>query len=187
VEHRDSTQSQCLSRTQKPQDQKGVVHSIKEKRDRRRERFVEGPRDAREGDLRFQSNIQSCRAYNVCEGAVKRWLCHSLLDFHPPIKTTQTTKFECTDTNFEIEAPISTWRLSVNYFKRMNNESYIRIVLSNLAALLALVNLLVLFNFWEMLIAVFIFTACLELLACLGVILSWLIEAFIAKLMLEVF
>jgi hypothetical protein len=37
-----------------------------------RERFAEGPRDAREGDLRFQSNIQSCRACNVCEGAVKR-------------------------------------------------------------------------------------------------------------------
>jgi hypothetical protein len=36
-----------------------------------RERFVEGPRDAREGDLRFQSNIQNCRACNVCDGAVK--------------------------------------------------------------------------------------------------------------------
>jgi hypothetical protein len=39
--------------------------------------------------------------------------------------TTQATKFGFTDTNFEIEAPISTWRLSVNDFKRMNNESYI--------------------------------------------------------------
>jgi hypothetical protein len=37
-----------------------------------RERFAEGPRDAREGDLQFQSNIQSCRACNVCEGVVKR-------------------------------------------------------------------------------------------------------------------
>jgi hypothetical protein len=35
------------------------------------ERFVEGPRDAREGDLRFQSNIQSCIACNICEGAIK--------------------------------------------------------------------------------------------------------------------
>jgi hypothetical protein len=39
---------------------------------RHRERFAEGTRDAREDDLRFQSNIQSCRACNVCEGAVKR-------------------------------------------------------------------------------------------------------------------
>jgi hypothetical protein len=38
---------------------------------RQRERFAEGPRDAREGDLRFQPNIQSYRACNVCEGAVK--------------------------------------------------------------------------------------------------------------------
>jgi hypothetical protein len=37
-----------------------------------RERFGEGPRNAREDDLRFQSNIQSCRACNVCEGAVKQ-------------------------------------------------------------------------------------------------------------------
>jgi hypothetical protein len=37
-----------------------------------RERFAEGLRDVREGDLQFQSNIQSCRACNVCEGAVKR-------------------------------------------------------------------------------------------------------------------
>jgi hypothetical protein len=36
------------------------------------ERFAEGPRDAREGDLRFQCNIKSCRACNACEGAVKR-------------------------------------------------------------------------------------------------------------------
>jgi hypothetical protein len=34
--------------------------------------------------------------------------------------------------------------LSVNDFKRMNNESYIRITLSNLAALLARANVLVL-------------------------------------------
>jgi hypothetical protein len=33
--------------------------------------------------------------------------------------------------------------LSVNDFKRMNNESYIRITLSNLAALLARANMLV--------------------------------------------
>jgi hypothetical protein len=33
--------------------------------------------------------------------------------------------------------------LSVNDFKRMNNESYIRITLSNLAALLAWANVLV--------------------------------------------
>jgi hypothetical protein len=51
--------------------------------------------------------------------------------------TTQATKFGCTDTNFEIDALISTWRLSVDDFKRMNNESYIGITLSNLAALLA--------------------------------------------------
>jgi hypothetical protein len=57
--------------------------------------------------------------------------------------TTQATKFGCTDTNFEIEAPISTWRLSVNDFKRMNNESHIRIALSNLAALLVRANVLV--------------------------------------------
>jgi hypothetical protein len=43
----------------------------KNKKEIDRERFVEGPRDAREGDLRFQSNIQSCRACNVCESAVK--------------------------------------------------------------------------------------------------------------------
>jgi hypothetical protein len=58
---------------------------------------------------------------------------------------TQATKFECTYTNFKIEAPISTWRLSVNDFKRMNNKSYIRITLSNLAALLARANVLVIF------------------------------------------
>jgi hypothetical protein len=52
-------------------------------------------------------------------------------------------KFGCTGINFEIEAPISTWRLSVNDFKRMNNESYIRITLSNLATLLARANVLV--------------------------------------------
>jgi hypothetical protein len=57
--------------------------------------------------------------------------------------TTQATKFGCTDTNFEIEAPISIWRLSVNDFKMMNNESYIRITLSNVAALLARANVLV--------------------------------------------
>jgi hypothetical protein len=31
VEHRDSTQGQCLSRTQKPQYQKGIGHSKKKK------------------------------------------------------------------------------------------------------------------------------------------------------------
>jgi hypothetical protein len=57
--------------------------------------------------------------------------------------TTQATKFGCVNTNFEIEAPISTWRLSVDDFKRMNNESYIRITLSNLAALIARAKVLV--------------------------------------------
>jgi hypothetical protein len=47
------------------------LYKIKEE-NRQREIFAEGLRDAREGDLRFQSNIQSCRACNVCEGAVKR-------------------------------------------------------------------------------------------------------------------
>jgi hypothetical protein len=106
---------------------------------------MEGSKDAREGDLRFQSNIQSCRVCNVCEGAVKHWLCRSLLDFHPSIEDhTQTTKFGCTNTNSEIEAPISTWRLSVNDFKKMNSNPYIRLTLSNLAALSARANLLVL-------------------------------------------
>jgi hypothetical protein len=50
----------------------GIVHSTKIRKRIGRERFAEGQRDAREGDLRFQSNIQSCRACNVCEGAVKR-------------------------------------------------------------------------------------------------------------------
>jgi hypothetical protein len=59
--------------------------------------------------------------------------------------TTQETKFGCTDTNFKIDALISTWRLSVDDFERMNNESYIRITLSNLAALLERVNLIVWF------------------------------------------
>jgi hypothetical protein len=38
--------------------------------------------------------------------------------------TTQATKFGRTDTNFETDALISTRRLSVDGFKRMNNESY---------------------------------------------------------------
>jgi hypothetical protein len=43
VEHRDATEGQCLSRTQKAQDQKGIVHSTKirkryAERDSRRDR-----------------------------------------------------------------------------------------------------------------------------------------------------
>jgi hypothetical protein len=75
---------------------------------------------------------------------LKHWLWHSLLDFHPPIQDhTQTIKFGRTNTNFKIEAQISTWRVSVNDFKKMNNKSYIRIILSNLVVLLARANLLV--------------------------------------------
>jgi hypothetical protein len=63
-------------------------HSSSDKnlKDRGRERFTEGLRDAREDDLQFYSNVQSCRACHVWEGAVKRRLRHSLLDFHPPIQ-----------------------------------------------------------------------------------------------------
>jgi hypothetical protein len=42
-------------------------------------------------------------------------------------KTTQTTKFGCINTNFKLGTPISTSKLIVDNFKRMNNESYIMI------------------------------------------------------------
>jgi hypothetical protein len=73
-------------------------------------------------------------------GCSEAFLCHSLLDFHPPIQYHPSNK------NSGAPILISKSRhqyLHVNDFKRMNNESYIRITLSNLAALLARANVLV--------------------------------------------
>jgi hypothetical protein len=99
VEHRDSTQGQRMSLTQKPRNQRGIVQSTQVEKKVAlsgwRGRFAEGSRDARVDAL------QCMRWCDEAPNAIRSWV----FTYHY-FKTTNTTKFGCINTNFRFRTPM---------------------------------------------------------------------------------